>query len=131
VEGDDDSLRQAVEAQAQARVVGDIAKFASYMTPQALMRLHRQGEPLRGGKGIANYEVLDITMIGLAGSSDVQYSGSGSYVLRTRWERPDGLWRAVMVEMPPDSVRGPWWRRVLHLERRAEGPSTAERRDLR
>ena len=128
---DEDSLREAVEAQAQARVAGDIATFASYVTPQALLRMHRLGEPLRAGQGTWRYEVLDITMTGVAGNSDVRYTGSGSYVLRTRWERPDGLWRAVMVEMPPELARGSWWRRVLRLERGSGQPPGAERRDLR
>lgn len=126
---DEESLRQAVEAQARARVAGDIATFASYVTPQALLRLHRQGATLRAGPGIRRYEVLDITVQNGAGSSDVRYSGGGSYVLRTRWERPGGLWKAIMVEMPPESVRGSWWRRLLRMER-AGAPSVPERRDL-
>ncbi len=128
---DEDSLREAVEAQAQARISGDIATFASYVTPQALLRLHRQGGPLRAGQGTWRYEILDITQNADTGSSDVRYTGSGSYVLRTRWERPDGLWRAVMVEMPAEHSRGSWWRRVLHLERGSGQPPVAERRDLR
>jgi hypothetical protein len=127
---DEEALRQAVEEQAQARVAGDIAKFASYITPQALLRLHRQGEPLRAGRGVKRYEVLDITIRGAAGASDVRYDGAGSYVLRTRWERPDGLWRAVMVEMPPELTRAPLWRRLLRLERRGDSHA-GERRDLR
>jgi hypothetical protein len=126
----EESLRHAVEEQAQARVTGDIAKFASYMTPQALLRLHRQGEPLRVGRGVKRYEVLDITIRGAAGNSDVRYDGAGSHVLRTRWERPEGLWRAVMVEMPPEFTRSPLWRRLLGLERRSRA-RTDERRDLR
>lgn len=129
--GVEDTLRDAVEAQAQARIDGDIAAFASYVTPQALLRLHRQGEPLRAGQGSWKYDVLDITATGGTGTSDVRYKGSGSYVLRTRWERRDGLWRAVMVEMPPELSRGPWWRRLLRLERRSGRPPAAKRRDLR
>ena len=128
---DEDSLREAVEAQAQARITGDIATFASYVTPQALLRLHRQGGPLRAGQGTWRYEILDITASGDTGCSHVRYKGSGSYVLRTRWERPDGLWRAVMVEMPPELSRDSWWRRVLRLERGSAQPPAAERRDLR
>jgi hypothetical protein len=128
---DEESLRQAVEAQAAARVAGDIATFASYVTPQALLRLHRQGETLRAGTGVRRYEVLDITKRADGGSSDVRYIGSGSYVLRTRWERRDGLWKAVMVEMPPELAVRPWWRRVLRLERRGGLPPVADRRDLR
>ena len=128
---DVDSLREAVETQARARVEGDIATFASYMTPQALMRLHRQGEPLRAGSGMRRYEILDISAGEMIGNSDVRYSVSGSYVLRTRWERPDGLWKAVMVEMPPELSRGPWWRRVLRLERSGGRRSAPDRRDLR
>jgi hypothetical protein len=128
---DDGSLREAVEAQAKAHVKGDIATFASYMTPQALLRMHRQGEQLRVGRGSWRYEILDISEAANAGTSDVRYSGTGNYVLRTRWERPESLWRAVMVEMPPELVRGPWWRRMLRLERGSGRPSEAQRRDLR
>ena len=128
---DVDSLREAVEAQARARMDGDIATFASYVTPQALMRLHRQGEPLRAGRGIRKYVILDISAGEAVGTSDVEYSGAGSYVLRTRWERPDGLWKAVMIEMPPGLSRGPWWRRVLGLERGSRPPPVSDRRDLR
>ena len=127
--GDEESLRQVVEDQAQARVRGDFAKFASYMTPQAVLRMHRQGEPLRG-RGIRGYEIVDLSVRGAVGGSDVRYSGGGSYVMRTRWERPDGLWKAVIVEMPPDSIRSPWWRRMLGLGPRQDPPAP-ERRDLR
>ncbi len=128
---DVDSLREAVEAQARARVEGDIATFASYMTPQALMRLHRRGEPLRAGSGMRRYEILDISASETVGNSSVRYSGSGSHVLQTRWERPDGLWKAVMVEMPSELAHGPWWRRLLRLERNGGRPPAPDRRDLR
>ena len=127
--GDEESLRQVVEDQAQARVKGDFATFASYMTPQALLRMHRQGESLRG-RGLRRYEIVDLSVRGAVGDSDVRYSGSGSYVMRTRWECPDGLWKAVMVEMPADSIRSPWWRRMFGLGPRQDPPA-AERRDLR
>lgn len=127
---DEEALRHAVEDQARARLDGDLAKFASYVTPQALLRLHRQGEPLRGGRGIKSFELIDITVHGDAADTDVRYSGAGSYVLRTRWERRDALWKAVMVEMPPELTRGSWWRRLLRLERH-DGSSSGERRDLR
>ena len=126
-----EGLRQAVEAQAQAHVAGDIATFASYMTPQALLRLHRQGETLRAGSGIRRYEVLDVLVRGNAGSSDVRYDGSRGYLLRTQWERPGGLWKAVVVQMPLESISGPWWRRVLRLGRSGARGPVAERRDLR
>ena len=126
---DEEALRQAVEAQARARIAGDIATFSSYVTPQALLRLHRQGATLRAGPSVRRYEILDITVESGVGSSDVRYIGGGSYVLRTRWERPEGLWKAIMIEMPPESIRGPWWRRLLRLER-AGTPSVPERRDL-
>jgi hypothetical protein len=127
----EDTLREAISAQAHARVAGDIATFASFMTPQALLRLHRQGEPLRAGHGVKRYNILDITERGDAAMSDVRYEGAGSYVLRTRWERPDGLWKAVMVEMPADLRRAPWWRRLLGLGRAGADPAPTERRDLR
>lgn len=127
---DEEALQQAVEDQARAHVAGDVAKFASYVTPQALLRLHRQGEPLRGGRGVKRYEVLDITCGGEVAGTDVRYSGAGSYVLRTRWERREGLWKAVMVETPPGLRRRPWWQRLLRGERHRDS-SPSERRDLR
>ncbi len=127
--GDEASLRQAVEEQAQARVDGDFAKFASYMTPQAVLRMHRQGESLRG-RGSRRYEIIDLSVRGAVGDSAVRYSGTGSYVMRTRWECPDGHWKAVMVETPTDSIRTPWWRRMLRIGSRQDPPA-AERRDLR
>ena len=128
---DVEGLRQAVEMQARAHVAGDIATFASYMTPQALLQLHRQGETLRAGSGIRRYEVLDVLVHGSAGSSDVRYYGSRGYLLRTHWERPGGLWKAVVVQMPLESISGPWWRRVLRLGRSGARGPVAERRDLR
>ena len=129
--GDEASLRQAVEEQAQARVDGDFAKFASYMTPQALLRLHRQGEPLRAGEASGAMRLSTIRAGPGTGDSDVRYSGSGSYVLRTRWERPDGLWKAVMVEMPADSIRSSVVAPDAPAGARAQDPPAAERRDLR
>lgn len=127
---DDEALRQVVEDQARARVARDVAGFASYMTPQALLRLHRQGDPLRAGRGARRYELVDITVHEDAADTLVRYSGAGSYVLRTRWERRDGLWKAVMVEMPRELARGSWWQRLLRLGGR-DAASTGERRDLR
>jgi hypothetical protein len=127
---DGQDLRHAVEAQAQARIDGDLSTFASYMTPQSLLRLHRAGAGPRAASG-RSYEVIDLQVNGDVGYSDVRYSGRGSYVLRTRWERRDGLWKAVVVEVPKDGIKMAFWKRVLTLAvGRDDDRLFAERRDL-
>jgi len=87
----EEALRQAVEEQAQARVAGDIAKFASYITPQALLRLHRQGEPLRAPQG-AGEEGVD-------GGGDGQFAGEdGPHRLADDAARPRPL-RLTTVQL--------------------------------
>ena len=126
MEGED--LRQAVEAQADARVRGDLAAFAVHTTPQALLRLHRSGVGPRDTT-VRSFELLRVEETGDSGRSDVLYKGGGSYVLRTGWERRDNLWKAIMIEMPPELMSVPWWRRVLGAGRRKPEPGE-DRRDL-
>jgi len=123
-----DTLREAVERQAEARVRGDDAAFASYMTPQALLQL--------GGSGLGApvlpraraYKLLDIIEHGDLAESVVRYAGGGSYVVRTRWRLIDGVWKGVEAEIPPDSMRAPWWRRLVGRGPRPARP--VDRRDL-
>jgi hypothetical protein len=103
-----ETLREAVESQASAHVGGDIATFASYMTPQALLDLRGNGfgRPRR-------YEVVGADDQGETGTTAVRYWASGSYVVRQQWERRDGAWRTVSAETPADEIKRPFWHRLL------------------
>ena len=107
------SLRETVEAQAQARVCQDAATFASYMTPQAVMTLGGNGFGAPRVGRARRFEILDVTEDGDRGTSEVRFDGGGSYVIRALWRLTDGAWRAVEAEIPPESVRVPWWRRLF------------------
>jgi hypothetical protein len=123
-----EALRDTVGRQADARVRGDDAAFASYMTPQALLQLSGNG---LGGPMLPRarmYNILDITDQGSSAESSVRYVGAGSYVIRTRWRLIDGVWKGVEAEVPQDSMRAPWWRRLLRQGPRPAPP--VERRDL-
>jgi hypothetical protein len=108
-----DSLRSAVEAQAQAHVRGDSAAFASFMTPHALLQLRQNGHghPRR-------FEVIAVHEQDGFGESAVRYAGRGSYVLRQRWERRDGVWRSIDARRPANEIRRPFAERLLSLFRR-------------
>lgn len=100
------TLQQAVEAQARARVAGDVTSFASFFTPQALATLHQMA-PVRPKA----FEVLAVVASGTTGSSDVVYRGRDAHVLAQRWQVLDGVWTAVEVER----LRAPgrsWWKRI-------------------
>lgn len=123
-----ETLRDAVERQAAARVRRDEPTFASFLTPRALLQL--------GGNGLGpprlprarRYEVLDIGEQDGRGQSLVRYLGGGAYAIRTAWELADGVWRGVAVELPPELMRAPWWRRLFGGGPRPAPP--VERRDL-
>jgi hypothetical protein len=124
---EEEQLQAVVEAQAEARVHGDLAGFASRMTPQALLRLHRTGSGPRD-RHSRRYELLALEESGDTGSSDVRYHGRGSYVLRSHWERRDGHWVATIVDEPGAMRRRPLWQRIWMT---IAGPgATPERRDL-
>jgi hypothetical protein len=108
----DESLRSAVQRQAEAHVRGDAAAFASFMTPGALLRLweNGHGHPRR-------FDVVAVEEGDGIGESAVRYSGRGSYVLRQRWERRDGAWKSIDAERPSSEVKMPMWQRVLRLGR--------------
>jgi len=123
---DAEGLRAAVEAQASARVRGDWATSASYMTPQAVLQLGSVKLP--PGKA-RNFRILDITCDDATGRADVRYEGGWSYVVRTRWQLIDGFWKATESELVADSLRAPLWRRLIG---RTTPPQelVAPRRDL-
>jgi hypothetical protein len=123
---DADELRAAVEAQADARVRGDWATSASYMTPQAVLQLGALKLPPGRAR---KFRILDITSDDADGSADVRYEGSWTYVLRTRWQLIDGFWKATGSELVADSLRAPLWRRLIG---RTTPPqeAVAPRRDL-
>jgi hypothetical protein len=124
---EEEQLRAVVEAQAEARVRGDMVAFASRMTPQALLRLHRTGAGPRDAHG-RRFELLSVEESGDAGNSEVRFHGRGSYVLRSHWERRDGHWMATLVETPADLRRPSFWQRVWSLV--GGTPASPERRDL-
>ena len=125
----DETLRQAVERLSQAWIRGDQATFASYMSERALLKL--------GGSGLGSpvlprarkFKIVDISEQGEgSGESSVEFVGSGSYVLVTRWRQAAGAWKGIDAEIPTESMRAPWWRRML-----GQGPKPAppvERKDL-
>jgi hypothetical protein len=107
-------MRETVEAHAQARVDGDLAAFASYMTPQAVLQLGGNGMGAPALPRARTYVVIDITESGDSRAALVRYVGLGvRYDMRTAWRIDGGLWRAVEAEIPPGSVRASWWRRLL------------------
>ncbi|MEX0750193.1 MAG: hypothetical protein WD359_05230 [Dehalococcoidia bacterium] len=103
-----ESLRESVEAQARAHVRGDDAAFASYMTPRALLQLRGNGHvtPRR-------FEIIALSQGDGVGESAVRYAGRGSYVLRQRWEKREGVWKAIDAERPANEVRLSFWRRLF------------------
>lgn len=121
------SLRETVEAQAQARVRQDAAAFASYMTPQAIVTLGGNGLGAPRVGRARRFEVLDIAEDGDRGTSEVRFDGGGSYVIRARWRLTEGAWRAVEAEIPPESVTLSWWRRIFGAKSK---PEPVERRPL-
>ncbi|MBI5285347.1 MAG: nuclear transport factor 2 family protein [Chloroflexi bacterium] len=123
------TMRETVEAQAQARVDGDAAAFSSYMTPQAVLQLGGNGMGAPALPRARRYEIVDITESVDGGTAIVRYGGRGvCYDVRSIWRLADGLWRAVEAEVPPESVRASWWRRLLGGAPSA--PGSAQRKDL-
>ena len=124
-----DDVRRLVEAQARARVADDVAGFASYMTPQAVLQLGGNGTGPLPLPRPRRFEVLEITPQGGGVAASVRFRGSGvTYELRTTWQVVDGAWKAVDAGIPAGSVRVAWWRRLLGG--RPETPARPARRDL-
>ena len=83
---DPDSLR----ANAHARAAGDVAQFASFMTPQAILRLRDERLPDASNA----FTIRAFSESGDFGASTVRFSGR-DYELDGRWQRIDGLWKVV------------------------------------
>ena len=127
--GRGDDVQKLVEAQARARVAGDVAAFASFMTPQAVLQLGGNGAGPRPLPRPRRFDVLDITPQGDALAAAVRFRGAGvSYDLRTTWKLIDGVWKAVDASIPSGSVRVSWWRRLFGST--AASPAPPARRDL-
>ncbi len=120
---DEETLREAVEAQARALVAGDLATFASYAEARALPRLYRAPRSHRA----RTFDIVDIDAADEHGRSEVRFHGGSSYVLRGSWLRTNAGWKAVAMEIPGESVRGAWWRRLLG---RGAGERLPDREDL-
>ncbi len=124
-----EDVRELVEAQARARIADDLAAFASYMTPQAVLQLGGNGAGPRPLPRPRRFDVLDITPQGDAIAAVVRFRGGGvAYEFRTTWQRIDGVWKAVDAIVPAASVRVSWWRRLFGGG--AESPGRPARRDL-
>ena len=105
-------LRETVDAQARAHVAGDGPRFASYMTPAALVELGRSADTVRGIVP-KRFEIITAHADGDVGTSDVLFAGRGRYVVRSRWARSADGWKATSADRPRDAIRQPWWRRWL------------------
>jgi hypothetical protein len=114
----DDELRATVEAQAAAHIGGDAARFASYMTPAAVLELGRTADATRGIRP-RRYRVISIAGNGEGATSEVLFSGGGSYIVRQTWQRGGAGWRALSAERPAERIKAAWWRRMLPLRRHA------------
>lgn len=124
-----DNVRRLVEEQARARVVDDVAAFASFMTPQAVLQLGGNGAGRRPLPRPRRFEVLDMTPQGDALAASVRFRGAGvAYELRTTWQLVDGVWKAVDARIPAESVHVAWWRRLFGG--RTRPPARPARRDL-
>jgi hypothetical protein len=121
----DEDLRAAIEEQARAHVARDTARFASYMSSGALVELGRELAHARGIRP-RRFEVTDVSAGDGGATSEVRYTGGGSYVLRERWERGDEGWKATGATCPRESIRRPWWRRLPILSRTEPVPDRQE-----
>jgi len=120
---DVEGLKQAVDAQARALVIGDLALFAAYATPAALAQFYRAP---KFGKA-RRYELEDLRADGAAATSVVRFRGRAGYELHAAWEQTATGWKATALSVPAQPGSGTWWRRIL-----ARGTSGGhpEREDL-
>ena len=89
-----DALEDVVRQQAEARVRGDDAWFAAWMTPQALLQLRD------APRGARSMRIASASADGDAGVSHVRYTGMcETYVIEQRWLLADGAWRCVAASV--------------------------------
>ena len=105
-------LRATVEAQARAHIARRYPRFASYMTPAALVELGRSADVARG---IApkRYEIIAFSRTATPATSEVLFAGRGSYVVRSRWTSVGGWLEGDVGRAAAETIRQPWWRRWL------------------
>lgn len=95
-----EALADVVGQQAAARIRGDDAWFAAWMTPQAILQLRAAPRSARSAR------VLDVSVDGDAGRSEVRYtSWRESYMVEQRWLLTDGAWRCVSAACAPERRR--------------------------
>lgn len=126
---DEKSLREAVEAQARARISGDEVTFASCMTPQALLAFNRNVRACALARRPWKMEIIAVSVEGATATSSVRYFGGGSALVRSTWERRGDHWTVVSAEIPVEEIRVPWYRRILGAHAGAR-EARIERRDL-
>lgn len=120
---DVEGLKQAVDAQARALVIGDLALFAAYATPAALTRFYRARKIGRARR----FELEELHAEGSAARSVVRFRGGAGYEVHTMWERTANGWKATALSVPMQPASGTWWRRMLG---RATVGGSPEREDL-
>jgi hypothetical protein len=116
-------LEAVVRELAESRVKGDVAAFASHMTPQALVSLHREEVSKRRPR---RYQVLEVSAEGDTGRSLIEFAGGSRYAVVLGWQRANGSWKVTEAQIPEASIRHPWWRKLFGGWRRRP----AERKDL-
>lgn len=85
-----EALVDVVRRQAEARVRGDDAWFAAWMTSQALLQLRS------APRGARSFRVLSVSEDGDAAVSRVRYASlRETYIIEQRWLRAEGAWRCV------------------------------------
>jgi hypothetical protein len=78
---------------------------------------------------VNGYDVLDVNDHGDGtGESSVRFTGGGSYLIVTRWQNMDGMWRGVEAEIPPSEMKASWWHKLFGRGPRPARP--VERKDL-
>lgn len=92
-----DDLLASAEDQARSRVEMSIQGYAKYLTPEATdsLRASSKGIPPR----VSRFEVHAVEGGGDGYTVDVRYfQRDESFVVRSRWQRRDGVWMVVHAE---------------------------------
>ena len=116
---DEASLREAVEAQAEALVAGDLATFASYATPGALTQFYRTPAVSRA----RSFEIGGVDAGQAPARSVVSFRGGTPFDVVGSWERTPTGWKAISMTIPRDTASGSWWRKFVPGKSPAELPA--------